>query len=255
MKTLLKCDFLYFKKTSKWIILGLLSLFLSALSVLTARYMQELLRWAMEQEGIGDVEFPPPTVFTAYEQYFSNILQIFLLVVVFIALAMFTQDRHKGYATFFFAKPIKRSHYLFSKALSMSVIVLATLLLGGLIFGYYAYYLFDAFHPLRFLGALLSVYVFTMFIVHVGLLASVLSKQFLKPLLATIGIFFLFSLLSMVKGGIFTALPNHLMNTPFEILSGDIGFLSAFTPVAATLGLIAALLFTSVYLFQKQNLV
>ncbi len=255
MKTLLKYDFQYFKKTSKWIILGLLSLFLSALSVLSARYMQELLRWALEQEGIDNVDFPPPTVFTAYEQYFANILQIFLLVVVFIALAMFTQDRNKGYATFFFAKPIKRSNYLLSKVLSMAILVFVTLFAGGALFGYYTFFLFDTFHVGRFLGALFSVFVFTAFIVQIGLLSAVLSKQFLKPLLITIGAFFLMSLFSIVKGGVFTVLPSHLLNTPYDIMAGDIGAWSALTPVFVTLALIVGLHLLSVHLFKHQDLV
>lgn len=221
MKTVLKYDVLYMQRTSKFIVLGALGLFLSGLSVLTARYFNRIIEFALRSEGI-DIEMPEPTVLESYTQFFSNFNQIFLWVVLFVSVAFFTRDQTRGHLPLLFSKPIRRSHFILAKSLIIHVTVFVVLLASSVVFGYYTYFLFDTFAVGRFLLAVLGFYVYVMVIVHTGLLVSAVSKSFWMPALAALGVYFLTSLLTILDFGILKYMSWHLAVYPMTYAHGQL---------------------------------
>ena len=213
MKTILKYDVLYWQRTSKFIVLGALGLFLSGLSVLTARYFNRIIEFALRSEGI-DIEMPEPTVLESYTQFFSNFNQIFLWVVLFVSVAFFTRDRTRGHLPLIFSKPIHRSHFILAKSLIASVTILVVLLASSIVFGYYTYFLFETFALGRFLLAVLGYYVYVMLVVHTGLLVSAVSKSYWVPALSALGVYFVTSILTILDFGVLKYMPWHLVGYP-----------------------------------------
>jgi hypothetical protein len=67
MKTLIKYDFYYLRKTAKFIIFPALAFLLAVMSPLTAKYMNDILSFALGSQEVP-FEFPEPTVMESYTQ-------------------------------------------------------------------------------------------------------------------------------------------------------------------------------------------
>ncbi len=255
MKTLVKYDLYYFLKTPKWVIPLALAVFLSALSVLSARYMNTLLEYVLRSEGIEDVTLPPVTVMEAYRQYFTNHFQLFLLVALFLGVHLFTHDFSRHHTTFLFAKPLRTPHYLLSKSLVLMLALFVSLVVGFVVFACYTHFLFGEFALLPFIGAFFVFITAVILYVQVAQLLSVLFKQFLAPLLLTLVVFFLFSSFAMFDAGIFAFLPSQLFNIPLAIIEGDTALGEVLPPVVIALVLSIILFFASNEILKRRPLV
>ena len=79
MKKLLKYDFYYLQKTSKFIVFPVLLVLLAIMSPLTAKYMNDFLALMLEGTGL-EMSLGDPVVFDSYAQYIGNLYEIYLLV-------------------------------------------------------------------------------------------------------------------------------------------------------------------------------
>jgi len=222
MKTLLRYDFLYMKKTSKILVFVILGIFLSGLSVLTARYMNELLALAFAQEGMGDITLPEVTVMDAYVQFYSNFQQIFFFAIIFIGIAFINQDMNKGYDIWLFSRPVKRYQYLLSKTIILNSLVFASLLISAVFFGYYTFIVFETFDILRFGLGLLLFMVFIKMFIQLLMLLVVIFEQILLPAVIAITVFFILTGITVIEWAIFKYLPGHLLSFPLTVMEGDI---------------------------------
>ncbi len=190
MKTLLKYDFSYLWKTSKVIVLVGLGLFLAGLGVVTARFLPDIYRFAFGDSDII-ITLPDPTIMDAYEQFFSNFTEMFVIVLIFLMVAFFTRDETGGHAPLIFSKPLRRRHYVLSKSLWMSVSVVGTLVVSALFFMYYTALLFDGLDVLRFVFSVFTLAVFIIMLMHMALFFTVWTKTYLAPVGMTFLVFVL----------------------------------------------------------------
>ena len=92
MKKLLKYEFFYYRKTSKFIVFGAIFVLFSIISPLTAKYIQELISFLLNGEPLP-IDIPDPTVYTAYEQYISDLYEIIFTVTLFVGVSIFIRDK------------------------------------------------------------------------------------------------------------------------------------------------------------------
>lgn len=222
MKTLLKYDFLYMKKTSKILVFLVLGVFLSGLSVLTARYLNDILKFAFEQEGLGGIVLPDVTVMDAYVQFHSNFQQIFFFVLIFVGISFINHDASKGYDVWILSRPVKRYEYLLSKTIVLNTLVFVTLVVSAVVFAYYTYFIFDEFAYGRFSLGLLMFMVFTKMFTQIFLLLGVIFRQTLLPVILSFVLFFTLSALSAIEWSVFKYLPGNLLSMPLSLFNGDI---------------------------------
>ena len=254
MKTLLKYDLQYFVKTPRLIIFLVLAFFLSALSAFTARYMNAILEYAMRQEGIEGITFPEPTTMDAYMQFFGNYQQIFVLVLIFIAVGMFTNDKTKNHYPFIFTHSINRDHYVFSKLIVISGIVTISVLLGALIFGLYTFLLFGSFDVVMFAAAVLVFILFLLFLIVTIALVSFSLKHYIGSVTIGVVLLFLMNGLTVVQYGIFVYFPHHLLNHSLHMLEGSTDLSTVLITLAVTLVFLLILLVATIYMFRKKPL-
>ena len=253
MKILFKYDFTYLWKTHKLLVIVVLALFLSMLSVLTAYFLNDILQSAFDTDEMC-IPLTEPTVYDSYSEFFNNFTQIYLLVVLFLSVAFFTRDATRDHLPLIFSKPLKRADYIFSKSLWYVIYVLVGLIVGGFVFGIYTYLLFETFHGVRFMIALLGFYVFLLLLGHVALLFSTLFKSYLAPAALTFGVFIMFSIVNMFDQGILKYLPNQLMQSPMLLLTEQINYQTMFISIILGIFLVVVLLMISVKLFRKKSL-
>jgi ABC-2 type transport system permease protein len=252
MKALLKYDLLYMHKTTKVFIMLGLGIFLAALSVLTARYMNELMQYAMAQEGIGSFPVSEPTVMDAYIQFYSNMQQIFFLVFLFIAGAFFSKDISQGIEQWLFARPVSKTKYMLSKTLVIHLLGLFGMLVAALFFAYSTVFIFDGFSYWRFIGSLFIFYVFVLFFVQLLMLLVGLFGRMLWPMLISVLVFFVLSAFSPIDGGFFKYTPLRLPAYALSFIMEDVATGDLIWTIVIGLGLSVFLSVLGIFLFNKQ---
>lgn len=198
MKKLLKYDYLYLFKTSKFIVFGAILVLFSIISPLTARYIKEILSFFLNGQDPG-FAMPDPTIYTAYQQYLGDLYEIVFTVIIFVSVSIFIRDKTKGLQPLIFSKPINRTKYILSKYITFISMLFVCILLGNIAFSYYTYFLFDDVFILK--GIYMSLYFFldVMFISAVALFAAVHFKGYIPAMLITWGIYIFSGILSIAE--------------------------------------------------------
>lgn len=241
------------KKTAKFIVLGFLGIFLSGLSVISARYFNVLMEMALKQEGI-DVSLDASTVFESYEQFYSNFTQIFLIVFIFVGIAFFTRDKTKNHYPLLFTKPIKRQDFILSKSIIITITLILTIILASVFFIYYTVIIFDTFHYGRFALSLLAYSSLMILLLHIGLYFSIIFKNYIASVAITLLIFFLFPIINLLSFSVFKYLPSHLSAYPLMIMEEQVDI--SVLVITSIIGLLLSLglLLLTIRTFNKKSL-
>jgi len=252
MKILLKYDFYYLKKTSKFIVFPIVIILFAIISPLSARYLNEFLEFTLKGTGIL-INFPEPTIFDSYVQYFGNLFEIYLYVIIFISVGMFINDKTKGLLPLILSKPINRTKYILSKYISISILILISIIIGYFVFDYYTYFIFDEIDMLGMFYASLLYFTYILFILSITMFASTHFKSYLTAIFFSFGMMFLTLILSIIEVSFFIYLPGVLINNALNIL-GNIGiFNDVIINVFVTLVISLLLLLFSIIKFNKHN--
>ena len=252
MKTLLKYDFIYLKRTSKFIIFPAIAIFFAVLSPLTARYMTEILEALLGAEGIG-IAFPEVTVFDSYVQYIGNLYEIFLIVTVFVGVSLFMRQKNKGELPLVLSKPISRTKYLMSKYISFAILIIGTLFVSGLIFAYYTHYLFGTVDLLLTLNVSLLFFLYTLFILSIAMFTAMFFESYAGASVITFVVYIIFSILSGFNKGILDYLPGRLITRITELIYGTPDA-ALWTNISVIVVIIALLGYLSINKFKKYDI-
>ncbi|MGS0973417.1 MAG: ABC transporter permease [Candidatus Izemoplasmataceae bacterium] len=221
MKTLIKYDFFYLKRTAKFIIFPALAFLLAVISPLTAKYMNQILEFALGSEDLP-MTFPDPTVMDSYTQYLGNLYEMFILVVIFVSVGIFVRDKAKVLIPLILTKPISRTKYLLSKYITFNILVFISLIIGYLVFSYYTFILFDEVDMLgMFYGTLLYM-LYVLFITSIALFASAVFDTYILAMFFTFGIYIIINIFNIFKSTLFQYFPGRIINAITEILVGTI---------------------------------
>ncbi len=253
MKTLLKYDWLYFIKTPRLIIFIVLPIFLSALSALSARYMNVLLEYAMASEGIEGITFPDPTVQDAYVQFYSNYSQIFMIVFVFIGVGLFTIGITKNHYPFIFTHAISKKEFLLSKIVVLISVTLVGILGGALVFAGYTYLLFETFNGMYFSLSLLMFLLNIIFVLSIMSLVSFAFKSYIAAISLSIIIYILLSSLTGLKYGVFEYFPHRIFEFPILVTQKELDIPMLVASLIA-LSISILMIFMSIKVFKKRSL-
>lgn len=193
MKKLLKYDFLYLRKTSKFIVFGAIFVLFSIISPLTARYMEEIIAFF-----VSGFEIPDPTIYTPYLQYKSDLYEVVFTVTLFVSVSIFIRDKTKDLLPQIFSKPINRSYYILSKYISFLVLLLVCVVLGNIAFTYYTYFLFGEVFISKVLYISLFYFLDLMFICSIALFTSTYFKSYIPAMLVTWGMYIVSGLITVL---------------------------------------------------------
>lgn len=218
MKKLLKYEFFYYKKTSKFIVFGAIFVLFSVISPLTAKYLNEILAFLLNGQDFP-IALPDPTTYTAYEQYISDLYEIIFTVTLFVGVSVFIRDKTKNLLPLIFSKPINRTKYIISKYLAFLVLIGLSLILGYLAFSYYTYFLFDEIFFIRGIFMILLYFLDIMFVSAVALLTTTYFKSYIPAMLVTWGIYIVAGLLSIAERiPVLKHFPGKIQGNIFAVL-------------------------------------
>lgn len=211
MIKLLKYDFIYLKRTGKFIIFPAVAIVFALLSPLAAMYVNELLAFLADSAGEPLFQLPDPVVSDSYAQYLSNLYEIFLIVTIFISVSVFMRDKNKGVLPLVLSKPINRVKYLLSKYISLFTVILVSLLISDIVFAYSTWVLFGEVNLLivLYLTALFMLYILMIF--SFSLFFSMITKNYATASILTFVAYIVISIFGSLEYGILDYLPGRLL--------------------------------------------
>ena len=247
MKKLLKYDFIYLQKTSKFIVFGAIFVLFSILSPLTARYINELIEFLLAGDDSIIFNTGDPTVFDSYYQYLNDLYEIIFIVIVFVAVSVFIRDKTKGLLPLIFSKPINRTKYVLSKYVSFLVLLFVSIVLGYLVFTYYTYFIFDEIFFDRGVYMMLLYFLDMMFVASAALFFATTFKSYLGAIALTWGVYLSAGILTIAENvPVLKHFPGMIKNNIVAIIAETSTTSDVLLNVLVTALFIAAFLFASI---------
>ncbi len=239
-------------KTPKAIILGALFLFFGILSPLTAKYMNEIVALAGQQQGIN-IELPPSTFLQSYEQFFKNIYFMMIIVTILVFAGSVAEEKSRGTAVLVLTKCLSRQAFIMGKLITSILIFTVSYSVSAAICIMYTSLLFPEYINGEILAAMLLYWLYGCLMIALTILISILSKSMT---LAAVSGFICFAFISAISAipyvGQYT--PGILQGLSWELSNGSKMPADALIPALITIisGVVAVA--AGISIFRKQDL-
>jgi ABC-2 type transport system permease protein len=253
----LKKELVEYYKTYKLLVMAAAFFIFGLMSPLTAKMMPEIMRWAMESDptmagtGMGTM-FNNPQAIDAWGQFYNNIGQMGMIVLVVVFSGMLSSELSKGTLTIILTKGLSREAALLSKLTSAFLIWTGCYCLALLVsWGYTEYYFSSAGLPYLVL-AVFCMWFFGVFLLALTALMAVLTKtSSLFCMLAVGAAVIVLNILNIIpKVGKFN--PVTLASVPMALL-GEASVGKDVVPTLAVAGgASVGLVVVAVVLFRKR---
>ena len=173
-------------KTFKLFVMGIVFVFFGMLSPVSAKFMPEILKWALESDpafennsAIFTELITKPVALDSWVQFFSNLGQMGLIVLVIVFSGMLASELSRGTLTIILTKGISRAAILLSKATSAALIWTGSLAVAFAVCYGYTVYLFEETVTNLLFGAAI-LWVFGLFLIAaVTLFAALTSRGYI----------------------------------------------------------------------------
>lgn len=141
---LLKKEILEIYRTRKFMILGILFLFVAISSPVLAKLIPKLLA-NTEFPGTNiHIQIPDATWKDSIDQFVKNLIQFGVIVIVFMFAGSIAEEKNKKTLELVLAKPVPRNQFVLSKVLSSFAVIKVTFLASAIIFYLYTLSLFGS---------------------------------------------------------------------------------------------------------------
>ena len=245
-----KKEFIEMSRTYKLLIIGCVFLFLGMLNPLTAKLMPKLLS-SLSAEGIT-INIPEPSALDSWAQFFKNVPQMGLIVIVIIFSGIMANEYSKGTLIILLTKGLKRETVIISKFItSISMWTLGYWLCAAISYVYTIYFWNDKVENLLF--SMICLWVFGILLLSVVLLGGVLFKTNYGSMIFTGGFYVILFIL-----GIPTKIKKY---NPIMLSSSNMALInlenkvSDFTiPLISSVALTIIMVFISIRIFNKKKL-
>lgn len=208
-------------------ILGIMSPFIALLT-------PQILESALQEEFAGFV-FPEPTAHDAFVQFYSNINQMGLIIFVILFGSILTNEFSRGTLVNLLTKGLRRDVVIHVKALFVLVVWTVSYAVAAVLTYFYTIYYWD--EPLyQLFGALVTTWIFGVFIISIIFLASVLFRNFIAVLSSVVVLLVVFFLLS-IHPDVAEWLPTYLNGHNVEMLKDAKPFSDMWPAIGMTVGL------------------
>lgn len=244
-----KKEFLEALRTWKLLLLSIIAVVIGMMNPLFAKLTPEILK-SMDMQGIS-ITIPEPKAVDSWAQFFKNVPQLELIVLVIVFSGMLSNEISKGTLVNMLTKGLKRSTVILAK-MTMATCVWSTsfLLTFAISYGYTKYYWPD--EICEHLGlAAISLWIFGTFLITCILLGSVLLKGMVGSLLMTGGAVAVMLLINIVPK-VSEWNPIMLVTSNMNVIQGTAGMEEMIKPIVITCVLAITFLIGSCGLFNKK---
>ena len=232
-------------KTYKMLIMGAVFLIFGILSPLMAKMMPDIMKWAMQTDpstaGMDlSALFTEPKALDAWAQFYSNIGQTGLVVLVIVFSGMIASELSKGKLTILLTKGLSRSAVILSKLTSSALIWTGCLVIAFFTsWGYTVYFFPDDKLP-NLLLAGFCLWIFGAFLLALLALAAALTKKSSILCMLSVGASVIILNLLNIVPHVEKYNPVSLGSSPMSLIAGSVTLRGIYPTLAvAVIGIIA----------------
>ena len=249
--TFMKKEFFEGIKNYKLLVLAAVFMLLGIMNPLFAKFTPEILALAIP-EGMS-IELPIPSAFDSWMQFFGNMTQIGMLIIVIVFGGIVNSEISRGTLINLLTKGLSRTAVILAKYTYIATMwTLCTVICFLLTWGYTAYFFPGEGVPNLFISVLM-LWLFGVFLMALVLFASTITRKSFAGLLFTGGI--------MVVGGILNIFNSIRNYNPMSLAADNIAVIQGLKEVSALypagiicIMLTALLIAVSVMLFRKKQI-
>ena len=232
------------------ILIVLFALF-GIMNVFTAKYTPEVISYFVSEEFAKAI--PTPTLIDAWLQFFKNIGQIGIIVTVILFSGTLTQEYSKGTLTLLVTKGLSRYKIILAKFLVNSFVFTLAFISGILLTFVYGKFYFDSIEVPNLLFGLVTLWLFTIFLLSLINLGSVLFSTNYLVLLFLGGINILLMFLNFIPD-VKEFNPISLFTAGTPLIQGDLAQSEIHAAVYVTIGIVILIKILTIVLFNKKSL-
>jgi len=246
-----KKEFMEQIRTYRLLIMLCVFFLFGMMSPLLAKLTPEILS-GMELQGIQLI-IPEATAMDAYSQFFQNINEMGLIVILLVFGGIISNELTKGTLVNILAKGLPRHTVILSKYVAAFALWTVSYLISALTNYGYTAYLFENSTVKNLFFSLLCLWLFGGFVLSLIFLSSALTGGNFGGLILTA-----IALGSLLLINIFPWAqkfnPIYLSSHNLELLSGTLSPSEVIKPLVITILLIVVCLYTSILLFKKKKI-
>lgn len=244
-------EFMEQRRTYKLLIMLIVFILFGMMSPLLAKIMPDIFA-SMSIQGMT-INIPAPTYLDAYAQFFKNVTQMGVIVLLLVFSGSMSHDLSKGTLTGILAKGLSRSSVVLSKyTASLTLWTLSLALSAGVSYGY-TLYLFGSHTAANLILSLLCLWLFGAFLLAVTILTGTLFKGGYSGLLATAAVLALLLILGSLPGSSVWN-PVTLVSFNTGLLDGSVSPGYVMSSFWITLCVSALFIALSVFSFRRKQL-
>lgn len=236
-------------KTRKILIILIVFTILGILSPLLAMLLPEILASSLPEGVVFDL--PEPTSIDSWSQYFNNLIQIGLLVLVILFNGIVSSEVEKGTLITLLARGLSRKSIILGKYLSMVFLWTISLLLTFFVTFIYTGIYFPDHESHNILLASTWLWLFGLFLFSVVLFGSTFSRNHFFGLLFTSGVVGI-GLIANVFQQIEIYNPFSLASKNMEIIIDTLTVADYLPAIILNCTLTILLVYLSVKIFEKK---
>ncbi|MCE5344189.1 MAG: ABC transporter permease subunit [Eubacteriales bacterium] len=237
--------------THKLTVMGLVFLLFGMMNPLTAKVLPDILAGVMP-DGIT-ITLATPTALDSWAQFFKNVPQMGLIVMVLLYGGMLANELSRGTLTQLLTRGLPRKTVVLAKFSAASLVWTAAYALCFFVTYAYTVYFWPEGSTTGLPLAAFSLWVFGLMLLSTLLLGGVLFKNSYGCLLLTGGLVALLSLLNILPA-MQAVNPMVLPSNGMALLSGTFPASGFVTPLLVTGAIIMSMLSGTIFLFNRKAL-
>lgn len=222
------------------------------LSPLTAILMPDIMEMVMEDAGI-QFEMPPVSAIDSYTQFFSNMNQMGLVIMVLVMGNLLTGEFSRNTLVNLVTKGLKRHNIIIVKSIFSILVWTVAFFLAALITYLYTIYYWDETINNLLLSYSLT-WLFGVFLISIIMFASAIFRSsFLGVLISVLAVVIIMMIVS-IHPTIAEFLPQYLINSNMAILTEEITPGDMLQSIIVTMISTVVFFMASVSLFNKTEI-
>jgi len=240
-------------RTYKAFVLMITMLFFGITSPVFAKLMPEILNYFQTMDSTIQISMKAPAFTDAYAQFYKNIGQMGILIVILIFCSVVSQEKLKGTGIIMLTKNLSRPTFILSKFTAMSILWTVCYAVSAATAVFYTVYLFPEGSLNGVFLSMLCLWLFVELILAITVLASTLSKNFFIGALCAFGgwgVLMISASIPKIK----EITPTLLSGSSISLIGGGASFSDFQSAIIASIVLIVLAITSACVILKKQEL-
>ena len=252
----LKKELVESAKTYKLLIMGAVFLIFGMLSPFSARYMPEILKWAMESDpATAGMDFgtlmTTPVAFDSWAQFYSNVGTMGFIALVAVFSNMISSEMSRGTLTILLSKGLSRATIMYAKITSAIIIWTCSFCLSFLTAWGYTLYFFEDKVSNLFLS-MFCLWVFGVFLIALTAFFAAITNKGYACMFSVGGVVISLSLFNIISQ-IEKISPMSLSGRSIQLLNDSLVPKDFIVPIIIAFISIVVFILLSVLFFNKKK--